>query len=57
MDPVYQICFPVNDIAKDQSDQRLLVGAIGNGSSGTIAIYTIRAVDEKRKKFQIITTS
>jgi len=50
MDPSYLNLLSVNDIAMIKVIKGPFVGAIGNGGGGTIAIYTIRAVDEEEEE-------
>jgi len=50
MDPSYLNVLSVNDIAMIKVIKGPFVGAIGNGGGGTIAIYTIRAVDEEEEE-------
>lgn len=47
MDPSFLNSLPVNDIALIKVIKEPFAGAIGNGSGGTIAIYTIRVEDEE----------
>ena len=47
MDASYLNLLSVNDIAMIKVIKGPFVGAIGNGGGGTIAIYTIRAVNEE----------
>ena len=49
MDPSYLNLLSVNDIAMIKVIKGPFVGAIGNGGGGTIAIYTIRALDEEEE--------
>ena len=50
MDPSYLNVLSVNDIAMIKVIKGPFVGAIGNGGGGTIAIYTIRPVDEEEEE-------
>ena len=47
MDASYLYFLSVNDIAMIKVIKGPFAGAIGNGGGGTIAIYTIKAVDEE----------
>ena len=50
MDPSYLNFISVNDIGMIKVIKGPFAGAIGNGGGGTIAIYTIRAVDEEEEE-------
>ena len=50
MDPSYLNFLSVNDIAMIKVIKGPFAGAIGIGGGGTIAIYTIKAVDEEEEE-------
>ena len=50
MDPSYLNFISVNDIGMIKVIKGPFAGAIGNGGGGTIAIYTIKAVDEEEEE-------